>query len=217
MRYAFAGSLLGPVGQLILYSSIEPTAFAAMLTFLAAMWWRLRSARRKGWAECALSYEEIPEAEFMVLGLKQPLQDGPAALMPATAGIESSYVPTLLGSKSLVPAAWRDEIREERRHRSVAFETVWEDIRFACRLIRRNPLLSIAVVLTLTIGIGINASVFTVVNGVALRPHIDQDPDSFLRIFPTARMQGTPRAVSYPEYHGLARPVPLRQTPRSRS
>ena len=73
---------------------------------------------------------------------------------------------------------------------------------FQIGVIATTALLGSAV-LTLTIGIGINASVFTVVNGVALRPHIYQDPDRFLRIFPTARMQGTPRAVSYAEYLAL--------------
>ena len=59
------------------------------------------------------------------------------------------------------------------------------------------------VVLTLTVGIGINASIFTVVSGVALRPHVYHDPDTFLRIFPIARLQGTPRAASYSEYAAL--------------
>ena len=42
-------------------------------------------------------------------------------------------------------------------------------------------------VLTLTVGIGINASVFTVVNGMVLRPHVYKDPATFVRIFPETR------------------------------
>jgi putative ABC transport system permease protein len=202
VRYAVAASLVAPAGNLILYSSAEPTAFAALLTFLAAMWWKLRSARRKMWAECALEYEEAQEAAVMSLNLKQPLGDAPSPPPPAPppTRAELEYQPTLLGSSGLLPAAWREEIREERRHPAMLFATAWEDIRLACRLIRRNPLLSAAVLLTLTIGIGINASIFTIVNAVALRPHIDREPERFLRIFPMARLQGRPRAVSYPEY-----------------
>lgn len=202
VRYAVAASLLGPFGNLILYSSTELTAFAALLTFLAAMWWKLRSARRRAWTECALEYEEAPEAALMVLNLKQPIREAPSQTPPAppAAAAEVQYEPTLLGSSGLLPPAWRDEIREQRRHPGLLFATAWEDVRFAFRLIRRTPLLSAAVVLTLTIGIGINASIFTIVNAVALRPHIDRDPDRFLRIFPVARLQGTPRAASYPEY-----------------
>ena len=47
VRYAFAASLLGPVGQLILYCSAEPMAFVALFTFEAALWWRWRAARRQ--------------------------------------------------------------------------------------------------------------------------------------------------------------------------
>jgi predicted permease len=205
VRYAVAASLLGPFGTLILYSSTEPTAFAALLTFLVAMWWKLRSARRTAWAECALEYEEAPEAVVMALNLKQPLCEAPSQTQPAPPAARAAvqYEPTLLGSSGLLSPAWRDEIREERRHAGLLLATAWEDVRFALRLIRRNPLLSAAVVLTLTIGIGINASIFTMVNAVALRPHIHRDPDRFLRIFPMARLQGTPRPVSYPEYMEL--------------
>src|SRR5262249_17830590 len=71
---------------------------------------------------------------------------------------------------------------------------------YELRLIQRNPLFSALVVLILTVGIGVNASVFTVVSGVALRPHVSKDPDSFVRVIATARLQGTPRQVSYAEY-----------------
>ena len=57
-------------------------------------------------------------------------------------------------------------------------------MRYGCRVIRRNPLLSLVVVLTLTVGIGINASIFTVVNGMMLKPHVYKDPETFVRIVP---------------------------------
>ena len=63
-----------------------------------------------------------------------------------------------------------------------------------------NPLLSLVVVLTLTVGIGINASIFTVVNGMMLRPHVYKDPESFVRIVPQSRLQSVPRQASYQEY-----------------
>ena len=67
----------------------------------------------------------------------------------------------LTASRGLLPAAWSEEIEEDRKSRAL-WETLWEDVRYGARLIRRNPLLSTVVVLTLTVGIGINASVFTV-------------------------------------------------------
>ena len=106
----------------------------------------------------------------------------------------------LVASRGLLPQAWEEEIAEDRRDPSVLLATFWEDVRYGCRVIRRNPLLSLVVVLTLTVGIGINASIFTVVNGMMLRPHVYKDPDSFVRIVPDSRLQSVPRQASYQEY-----------------
>jgi putative ABC transport system permease protein len=79
-------------------------------------------------------------------------------------------------------------------------ETFLDDVRYGVRLIRRNALLSTVVVLTVTVGIGINASVFTVVNGLMIRAHVTKDPESFIRVVPTARLQRSTRPASYAEY-----------------
>src|SRR5215470_20119103 len=49
-------------------------------------------------------------------------------------------------------------------------ETLWRDIRFSLRSMRRTPTLTLAVVATLAIGIGANTAMFSVVNGVLIRP-----------------------------------------------
>jgi predicted permease len=201
LRYAFAAMLVAPAGQLILSCSDDPMGFLALFTFEAALWYRWRARRRRMWAECRLTYDELPDEAIMSLGLRQPSEPVPASNREA-AVIEPAFEPTLLAPR-LLPDAWRDEIREERRHPSVVLETLWEDVRFGCRLIRRNPLFATVVILTLTIGIGINASVFTVFNSVALRPHVSSHPETFLRIAARARWQGTTRPVSYDEYVNL--------------
>lgn len=201
LRYALASSLMGPLGQLILSSSCAPMTFIALLTFEAALWWRLRTARRRMWAECKLCYEELPEADILTLGLRQPTEPVASGVIHTVVS-EATFEPRLLG-KRLLPETWRDEIRQERLHPSVVLETLWEDVRFGWRLIRRNPLFAAIVVLTLTVGIGINASVFTVVNAVALQPHVSANPASFVRITPVARWRGTPRSVSFEEYSSL--------------
>ncbi|HEX4565415.1 MAG TPA: ABC transporter permease [Vicinamibacterales bacterium] len=59
------------------------------------------------------------------------------------------------------------------------------DLRYAWRLIRKAPVLSIATIVTLALGIGLNAGVFTVLSGLLLRPRVTVDPGRFVHLQPT--------------------------------
>jgi len=62
---------------------------------------------------------------------------------------------------------------------------VLQDLRFALRTLRGSPGFSIIVMATLGLGIGINTAIFTVVNGVFLRPLPYPDPDRVMTVWET--------------------------------
>src|SRR6266545_639220 len=60
---------------------------------------------------------------------------------------------------------------------------LWRDLRYAARNLRKHALLSTVVIATLTLGIGISAGVFTLINAIAFRAPVDKDYDTFIRIY----------------------------------
>ena len=57
-----------------------------------------------------------------------------------------------------------------------------QDIRFAWRLLRRNPAFTAIAIATLALGIGINTAAFTVFNAFVLRPLPIRDPEALVRL-----------------------------------
>ncbi len=78
------------------------------------------------------------------------------------------------------------------------------DFRFALRSLGRVKGLAITVVVTLALGIGANAAIFSVVRGVLLRPLVNRDEDRLIYIRQSAPGMGVDNAVfSVPEIQDL--------------
>src|SRR5687767_3212469 len=80
------------------------------------------------------------------------------------------------------------------RHNEM-LSTVWQDIVYAARGLRRAPGFSLVVLLTLGLGIGATTAMFSVVRGVLLRPLPFPDAERVVRLWPANSKAGTERPI----------------------
>ena len=85
---------------------------------------------------------------------------------------------------------------------------IWMDVRHSARLFVKRPLLAATVVLTLALGIGGNAAIFSVVHALLLQPLPLPEPDRLLLVTGRDR-EGREGNVSYPDFQDLVRDATL--------
>jgi len=82
--------------------------------------------------------------------------------------------------------------------------SILTDLKFALRSLARVKGLAVTVIVTLALGIGANAAIFSVVRGVLLRPLVNKDEDRLIYIRQTAKGIGADNAAfSVPEINDL--------------
>ena len=79
-------------------------------------------------------------------------------------------------------------------------QTLWQDLRFAVRMLKNNPGFTIVAVLTLAVAIGANAVVFSVMNGLFLRAMNVPQPES---LYTLEHGSDKDPGESYPDYLDL--------------
>jgi len=183
-------SYLGTATVVILAFSAGWVPFAAAFPLLFGAWRWMHKRRTESWPETPLVYDDVPEP--VVSSLHIDFERG------------SIEAPEPLADTAPVPATpfW-NSLAEEERDAAPFFRLngLAEDFRYGLRLLRKNWALSAAIVATLSLGIGMNVSVFTILNAVAFRARVP-DPDTFVRISPIHTGNGMSQvgAVTDTEY-----------------
>jgi putative ABC transport system permease protein len=91
-----------------------------------------------------------------------------------------------------------------RKRKASEMEIFFKDVRHAARSLVRSPSFSVVAVVSLSLGIGANAAIFSLVNAVSLKPMPVDAPEDLVAVYATRATESMPFVFSYPNYLDLS-------------
>lgn len=145
-------------------------------------WWdivrmRFRSLLKRPGVESELDRE-------MRYHLERQIEENIAAGMNPREAREAAL--RMFGGVSLL----QEECRDVRRTQYL--ENLLQDLRYAVRMLVKSPAFTVVIVLTLALAIGANSAIFSVIDGILLKPLPYPQPERIVRVFY--------RSAEYPKF-----------------
>src|SRR5215831_3921392 len=169
------------------------------------------TGRREGktsmkWARCwlqrfgAVFHKRQLDAEFadeLESHLQMHIEEGLRNGMTAAAARRHALLQ--LGGLEQTKETYRD------RRGLPVLETLFKDMRFAVRMLRKYPLVTVVAILTLALGIGVNTAVFSWIQTIVMNPVPSvADPARLVTVLQSDRGNILVSRISYPDFQELA-------------
>src|SRR5262245_12041251 len=84
-------------------------------------------------------------------------------------------------------------------------DTVWQDVRYAWRGLRRSPGFAAAALLSLVLGIGSSLAIFTITDNLLLRPLPYRDPSRLMMVWESHRVRAGYNVINPSNYRDWKR------------